>query len=644
MQRPPAPLIAGALAALLTLACAPQPAPPPDDRRGDRDEDEPKRAPDDKPGLGGLGKFAPLGAMMAARLDEPGPYDPPKRSPGFRADAPHYLALSLKGELTEAASFSLSFGGPAPTIELHPLLQRLERAAADPNVRGLLLQLDGVDTDWAVAAELRAGLLRFKGDGQRRLLCHVDGASNPEYHLLTACDQIGLSPLGTVTVSGAAATPVHLKGLLDRLGVFADFTHVGAFKGAAEPLTRSAPSKEMLTTLDAIVDQAYLTQRRGLIEGRRFDDARAIATIDRGIFHSEAARDAGLVDAIATFVDFRREALEGAEWTQLKSAASDAGAFDMTKLQVFLGLLPAKRPAGPHVALVYALGDIIDGEGQGLLGAREEIAGHTLANALRALADDPSVTAVVLRVNSGGGSALASEQIAAALEAVKRKKPVVASMGRVAASGGYYIASGAAKIYAQPDTLTGSIGVVGGKIVLGKTLKQIGVDTYSVTRGRRAALWSAMSPWTEDERAEIQRMMEDTYKVFLSRVMAGRGKTYEDAHALAQGRVWTGAAAQANGLIDELGGLHDALAHARQLGGVDPATELEIYPPEPTLKDLLRGLGPVSAPHGVHALLAEIEATAGRPTARVIQRALSQILRLRQQRIATVALFPVLIE
>ncbi|HRI09501.1 MAG TPA: signal peptide peptidase SppA [Nannocystaceae bacterium] len=641
----PLPLLAAALLALGLAACGPEPNGKRDEpSKSDDDKKDDERRSDAPAPMPGLGNLGPLGAMMASKLDEPGPYDAPRKSAGFRADAPHFVALELEGEVTEMASMSLSLtGGAQPTVELLPLLDRLAKAAADPNVRGLFLQLDDVSVDWSIATELRAALIDFKGGGQRQVVCHVDGAQNPVYHVLTACDRLGLSPNGSIVVDGAAATPIHLRGLLDRLGVVPDFVHVGAFKGAAEPLTRTAPSKEMLATLDAIVDRMYSTQKAGLGD-RGLDDAAAAATIDRGIYQGRAAVDARLVDGLAPAEDFRQTTLAGAEWTAIK-IKDKAEAFDMSKLQVFLGLQPPKRPQEPHVALVYALGNIIDGEGQGILGAREEIAGHTLANALRAMARDPAIAAVVLRVNSGGGSALASEQIAAAVDELKKaKKPVIVSMGRVAASGGYYISSGADAIYALPETLTGSIGVVGGKLALGKMLARVGIDTYSVTRGKRAAMWSAMNPWTDDERKDVLAMMEDVYEVFLARVMAGRGKTHDEVHAIAQGRVWTGTDAKARGLVDSLGGLQDALADARARAKIDPSIALEVYPPEPTLKDILQSLGPVSAPLGVQALLAEIEATAGRKVARAAAEGLRATLALREQRIATVSLLPLVIE
>ncbi|MEZ4454709.1 MAG: signal peptide peptidase SppA [Nannocystaceae bacterium] len=461
--------------------------------------------------------------------------------------------------------------------------------------------------------------------------------------MLTACDRLGLSPHGMVTIAGAGATPLHLKGLLDRLGVVPDFVHVGAFKGAAEPLTRTAPSREMVETLEAIVGRYHDTLEKGLVDGRRLDDAKASAAIDRALYTGEAAKAAGLLDSVGVWEDFRAEAVGGAEWNTYKSKES-VGGLDFTKLQVFLGLMPPKRPSEKHIALVYAVGSVIDGDGDGILGARQEIAGHTLSTTLRQMAADDAIAAIVLRVNSGGGSAIASEQVFQAVAAAKAKKPVVVSMGRVAASGGYYISTGATKIYATPETLTGSIGVVGGKVALGKALKNLGVDTYHVGRGKRSALWSSMSPWTADERADVLAMMEETYKVFVDRVAQSRGKSYDEIHAIAQGRVWTGEDAKARGLVDALGGLEDALADARQLGGVDPKTELEIYPPEPTLKDILHSLGPVALPVGLRGALVEIEGELGPRVARKIEGALRSLLLLREHHVLAIDWTPGLLD
>ena len=620
-------------------------APPPAQRPADAErKDNTPPAPAGNP----LSAFGPLAGMMASKLEEPGPYDAPIKSANFDKDAPHFLTYTLHGAIDDLAPMNLLGGGGGVT-ELRALTERLRRAAADVNVRGLVLRVDGPALDMASAEDLRAALLAFKSP-ERKLFCHTDGANNLAYYLLTACDRIGLEPLGEVALTGPQATPIHIKGLLDRLGVVADFVHVGAFKGAAEPLTRREPSKEMLATLDAIVDQAYTTLITGLVEGRGLTREEAVRTIDNAMFFGDAAVLARLVDKVIAWDAFRDESTGNGAWTRMKlKDSAGPGGFDIEKLQTFLGLVPPKRPTEPHVALVYAVGNIIDGKGAGLIGARREIAGQTLAAALLNLASDDRVAAVVLRVNSGGGSAQASEEIWRAVAAVKANKPIVVSMGRVAASGGYYISTGATRIFAQPDIFIGSIGVVGGKLALGGMLKSIGVDTYSVGKGKHAAMWSPMTAWTDEERAMILKMMEDVYKVFVSRVAEGRGKTYDDIHVIAQGRVWTGVAAKERGLVDALGDLEAALAEARTLAKVGPEVALEVYPPEPTLKDMLEGLveaGPADllGRAEVVAAIVQVRAELGHGAVTAMLDALGQALQLREQPVLAATLLPIVVQ
>ena len=621
---------------------------------GAKPEDAPRPA-DDRPGTPApasnpLAALGPLSAMMANNLEAAGPYDAPTKSANFSKDAPHFLTYELRGAIDDLSPMNLLGGGGGIT-ELRALTERLRKAAADPHVRGLVLRVDAPAIDFASAEDLRAAMLAFKGkQGERKLHCHADSAGNLAYFLLSACDRIGLQPLGEVALTGPAATPIHLKGLLDRLGVVPDFVHVGAFKGAAEPLTRREPSKEMLATLGAIIDQMYESLIAAVGEGRGLSREQTIAAIDQAMFFGEAAVLAKLVDVVAPWESFRDEAAAGTEWSRMKlKESAGAGGLDIAKLQVFLGMLPMKRPGEPHVALVYAVGNIVDGRGGGLIGARQEIAGHTLSAALYQLAADDKVKAVVLRVNSGGGSAQASEEIWRAVAAVKANKPVVVSMGRVAASGGYYISTGATKIFAQPDTLTGSIGVVGGKMALGTMLGKLGVDTYAIGRGKHATMWSAMTPWTTEERAMVLAMMEDVYKVFVGRVAEGRGKQYEAIHALAQGRVWTGLAAQGHGLVDAMGDLDAALAEARTLGQVGLDTALEVYPPEPTLKDLLEGLVEASPADLLGraeftAAIDQIRAELGHGAVNAVLETLGQAMMLRHEPVLAATLLPLAIQ
>ncbi|HEY0478735.1 MAG TPA: signal peptide peptidase SppA [Kofleriaceae bacterium] len=551
----------------------------------------------DRGKLGGL-DLGTAFSTIAEAMARPGPYEAPDRSRDLDETRPHWGVLALHGEIVERSA--LSWSGSRGT-ELRTLIDRLRELAGDDKLSGVLVRAGAIDISLPDAIELRAAVHDLRKAG-KTVACHAEQASNAGYLVLAACDRIGLAPLGEIAITGPAAMPVHIKPLLDKLGIQADFLHVGAYKGAAEPLTLDAPSRQTEETLGAILDHRYQTMVDVIAAERKLAPATVKALIDTALFPADQAAAAGLADEVAAFEAFRDAQTRGAAWTRLELAAERGSSLAMlASVWRFLGAIPPATPPGDHVALVYAIGSIIDGEGDGVLGARGQIASHTLVAALRALAADDRVKAVVLRIDSGGGSAQASELIWRAVAELKAKKPVIVSMSDVAASGGYYIASGATKIFALDDTLTGSIGVVGGKLAARDALARLGVHTFPIGRGKRATMMASLGPWTEDERAAVRTAMEAVYRVFVGRVAEGRHKKPGDIEPIAQGRVWTGARARELGLVDEIGGLDAALAEARKLAGVDAATGLEIYPPAPTLRDLIAGFGQVQAPLGLDA-------------------------------------------
>lgn len=535
---------------------------------------------------------------IAESVGKPGPYEAPEQSANLDETRPHWGVLALSGEIVERSGFGWSGGRGTG---LRTVIERLRELAGDDKLAGVVVRAGNVAISVPDAIELRAAIHDLRKAG-KTVACHAEAATNTGYLVLAACDKIALAPLGDVVITGPAAMPVHIKPLLDKLGIQADFLHIGAYKGAAEPLTLDAPSKESQETIGAILDRRYQTMVDIIAAERKLPAATVKSLIDTGLFPADQARTAGLVDDVAAFEAFRDGLAGTAGWARLElhPDRSDPMAM-MVKLSRFLGAMPPDRPAGDHVALVYALGNIVDGDGEGVLGAREQIASRTLVAALRALSAAPAVKAVVLRIDSGGGSALASELIWRAVAELKAKKPVIVSMSDVAASGGYYIACGATKIFALDDTLTGSIGVVGGKLALRDGLARLGVNTFPTGRGKRATMMASLGPWTDDERGAIRSQMEAVYRVFVGRVAEGRGKPAADIDRIAQGRVWTGARAKELGLVDEIGGLDAALAEARKLAKVDAAVGLEIYPPAPTLRDIVVGFGQVQAPFGVTA-------------------------------------------
>jgi protease-4 len=536
-------------------------------------------------------------------IDTPGPYESPKQTKDFDAEKPHWGVMGLDGDVVEREAFSITGGGSG--TELRHLVVRLRALAKNEQLQGMFLRVEPLAISLPDLIELRAAMHDFRAAG-KKLYCHAESAMNATYLVLSACDRIALAPLGDVALTGPSAMPIHIKPLLDKLSITADFIHVGAYKGAAEPLTRDVPSPEMQETLGAILDRRYQTMVDIVATERKLDPAAVRGLIDEALFPAEDALAKKLVDEVTPWEEFRDSVK--APWAKMEIEPDDKDQLQaMMKIARFLGAIPPERPLGDHVAVVYALGDIKDGDGDGVIGARQEIASHTMVSALRAITADASVKAVVLRIDSGGGSAQASELIWNAVEQLKAKKPVIVSMSDVAASGGYYIASGATKIFAQDDTLTGSIGVVGGHIAPAAGLAKLGVNTFPMGRGKHATLMSSFAPWTDDEKKLMQNHMEAVYKVFVSRVAAGRKKTAEQVQPIAQGRVWTGTKAKELGLVDEIGGLDAAIAEASKLGKVDDAIDVEVYPPAPTLRDLLAGWGAVHAPFGVAMQLQMID-------------------------------------
>jgi len=596
---------------------------------------------DSKPDSDGFDLQSML-AKIAETVSKPGRYEARRKSHGFDAAKPHWGVLALAGPVVERETWSFTGGHGT---ELRALTERLRDLADDAQLTGVLLRVDGIAISLADAVELRVAFHDLR-DAGKLIACHAERADNATYVVLAACDRIAIAPLGDVAITGPTAMPVHIKPLLDKLGIRADFLHVGAYKGAAEPLTRDAPSKEMQETLGAILDRRYQTMVDMIAADRKLEPAAVKALIDTGLFPSDQAKAAKLVDDVAGFEAFRDDVTKAAPWTQLELDPDKTDRLAMImRASRFLGALPADKPATDHIAVVYALGTIVDGYGEGVLGARQQIASHTLVAALRALTADDTVRAVVLRIDSGGGSAQASELIWRAVADLKAKKPVIVSMSDVAASGGYYIASGATKIFALDDTLTGSIGVVGGKLAPRDALARIGVHTFPIGRGKHATIAASLGPWSDDERQTIQNSMQAVYRVFVGRVADGRHKTPAQIQAIAQGRVWTGTKAKELGLVDEIGGLDAALAEARKLAKLDKVDDrpLEIYPPAPTLRDVVAGFGQIHAPFGLGAdaalaTLAVVDPVVAQATEHLVRLVLS----FRSSTVQAVAMLPVM--
>jgi protease IV len=497
-----------------------------------------------------------------------------------RQTAPLILELDLtdgvpEGPATDPLSAVLSMR----KIRLPDLIEGLRRARNDDRVRALVVKVGGGRLGLARMQEIREAVAGFRQSGKLSVAwAETFGEfthGNLPYYLATAFDRIYLQPSGSVGLTGVAVEQLFLHDALAKIGVGFQSAKRYEYKTAADQLTErgfTGPAREAAERLAvSVVEQisAAIAERRG----RSVQDARAL--LDRGPFLADDALAEGLVDALG----YRDEVYAAVR----KEAGADAVLQYVGRYQrAHMLAQRARRLPNPRerfVAVIYATGPIRQGRssrgpvGGGAMGS------DTVAAALRSAASDERVRAVLMRVNSPGGSAVASDTIWR--EVVRTRgagKPVVVSMSDVAASGGYYISMAADVIVAQPGTLTGSIGVITGKPVLEEALGRAGITTDSVAEGARATMFAPTHPFTEDEWERINAWLDVIYRDFTQKAAAGRRMPVERMHELARGRVWTGADAAANGLVDELGGMAAAAEIARRRAGLPPGAPTRLYP------------------------------------------------------------------
>jgi protease IV len=401
-------------------------------------------------------------------------------------------------------------------------------------------------------------------------------------------------------VPGVRAEVMFYKGLLDKLGLEFDALQMGKYKGAAEPMTRTSMSGPLRESMEAIVDDTYEDIVATLSTDRKLKDYQVKSLIDQGLFTAAAAKKAGLVDVVAytdEFEDSLRAKLgKNLEIvTNYKRKPVDTDISGVGGLMKLMELMSGsqrtteKSGSGKRIAIVYAVGPIVEGHSTSDLFGESSVGSTTLVEALRKASDDPKVVAVVLRIDSPGGSATASDLIWR--ETVRMKKPLIASMGDVAGSGGYYIAMSAKRIIAEPGTITGSIGVIGGKLVTKGLFDKVGLSTEVISRGKQAGALASDKPFTPEEREAWTELLKETYGQFVGKAAEGRKMPVAKLEALAQGRVYTGRMAKKNGLIDEIGTLRDAITAAKKAAGLsaDADVDLLILPKTRSLIEQLMG-------------------------------------------------------
>jgi protease-4 len=497
------------------------------------------------------------------------------RGQGASFSSDSYLDLRLEGEVPEQPPRDLETLFERRPPSLRTLVESLDRAARDPAVHAVTVRIGALpDAGWGKVQELREALGRFRKSG-KPVYAHLEGAGNREYYLATGCTKIYAVPTAMLDITGLAAEVTFFRGTLDKLGIEAQFEGVGKYKNAPNQATERGFTEPHREQMDALLDSVFEQYLDALAEGRGKTPEEARALIDRGPYTAREALDAGLVDEL-----LYRDELEA----RLKNAER------LTPGPYVRSARGMGFDGRPRVALVYAVGEIVPGESQdGPFGGEGFAGSDTVAGALRKARQDGAVKAIVLRVDSPGGSGTASDVIWREVQLARKQKPVVVSMGDVAASGGYYISMASDAIVAQPGTVTGSIGVFGGKLSLRGLYDKLGITREILTRGRHADLFTDYRSWNDEERAAIRGLMEAFYQDFIRKAAAGRKMDEQAVHAVAQGRVWTGTEAAKRGLVDRLGGLSDALSLAKSKAGIAPDQEvtLVILPERKGFFDLL---------------------------------------------------------
>ncbi len=461
---------------------------------------------------------------------------------------------------------------------LEALRDRLERIAGAARVRGIVLRVHNLTAGMAGVQSLREAVAEVRRRG-KRVVAYVPGLDLPAYYLALAADEIWMAEAGYWNIMGFRTEITFFREAFDRAGILPEFERIAEFKTAADPFMRSGLSDAHREVIESVLDSWMAEFAADVAAARRVDPATVRSAIDRGPLGAEETRAAGLIDGLC---------YEDELPARLGSPDHPAALRPWAQARRRLPVAYRWQARRPVIGVVELHGVIIPGESREsplpvpLVGGR--FAGsETVARAFRAAERNPRVRAIVFHVDSRGGSELASNLIWREVERIKAKKPVVAFMGNVAGSGGYYVSCGASRIIAQPTTITGSIGVISGKLTARGLYGRLGLNREIVARGKAATMESAFQPFTPEQFERMRRETQATYRRFIGKVAAGRGKSEAEIEGIARGRVWTGRQALERGLVDELGDFTLAVRRARELAGIPAAqdvTTLTIRPPQ----------------------------------------------------------------
>lgn len=477
------------------------------------------------------------------------------------------LVIEPKGMIPEySASQSLAeIMGDGSGITLGQYLARLEAASKDDHIKGIWLQLGSYSGDWAQAGELRAKLAEFKKSGRFiYATSDVNGWDEKNYYIASIADSVIMNPSARMEINGIYAALSFFKPMLDNLGVQAEIVRAGSFKSAVEPFILDSASPESRMMIDDIVKGSFAAFRAGVVESRKISEQQLDAILaGEPLLTATEAKAHGLIDAVM----FHDQVLD-----LLRARTKTEGKDDAPMVELEDYKAPATEGKDGEIAVVYAVGGIGSGKSKynpNPLFGGQMVGSSTFREAMKTAREDDDVKAVVLRIDSPGGDASASEEMWREIMLTREVKPVIASMAGVAASGGYYIAAAADTILAEPTTITGSIGVFGMWFNMEKLMEEkIGINTQVMTSNPYADMYSSVRPATAQERAFAEEQVDSTYRTFMTIVSQGRGLSMDSVMAIAQGRVWTGQQALALGLVDILGGFEKAVEVAAGRAGL----------------------------------------------------------------------------
>ncbi|MEP7364093.1 MAG: signal peptide peptidase SppA [Acidobacteriota bacterium] len=483
------------------------------------------------------------------------------------------LMLKVQGPVLEVSQpeIPLPFFETRSPVTVIDLWDLLRKAAVDKRVVAIAFEPAGVDAGWAKLDEIRQALLRFRKSG-KPVYCYLRNPGSREYYLATAADKIFMTSEDVLFIRGLRAELMYYKNGLDNLGVQMEVENVGPHKDALDPYSKSAPSPETKATTEAILDQVHNSFLATVAEGRKKKIEEVRQLVDDGPLLGPKAVSSGLIDGLM----YENEYLDQLKDRLKQDKLSKLAYREYMKIPASSVGLEGKN----RIAVISGEGAILRGSSPGGFNETEAIYSTTFTKLLRDTAEDSRVRGVILRVDSPGGDAIASDEILHEVKRLSAKKPLVISMSDVAASGGYYIAMSGDPLLAYPNTITGSIGVIFGKVNLEQLYKKLGINVEIIQRGKNAAIDSSSKPLTEAGRAKLHEGVQAVYRTFLQRVATGRKKKVDEVEPFAGGRVWMGVTAKQNGLVDQMGGLETAITLVKQRAKIADGDSVQLiqYP------------------------------------------------------------------